>query len=87
MKVRIYPDHNMVSALSKQDMPPQEQHALMAICRARSEEKCDILTSQAAQKELEKYRSAEWKSRIEVAYLLLQEVESSLRRCYPTCSI
>jgi hypothetical protein len=74
VKLRIYLDHNMVSALVKQDMPTEEQDALMAICRAQTDGKCVVLTSKAAQHELEKYRSTDWKPRIEVAYHLLQKV-------------
>jgi hypothetical protein len=64
MKLSIYLDHNMVSALVKRDMPTEEQDALMAICRAQTDGECVILTSKAAQHELERYRS----KRVEASY-------------------
>lgn len=62
--MKVYPDHNLVSGIVKEDLPGKEVDALATILQWHREGRIDLRKSRVHDRELEPYRDVERKPQI-----------------------
>jgi hypothetical protein len=77
--LKVYLDHEMISAKGKKDMPPAEQAALEAIDRAANVDKCELVTSKVSAEEIALYKGKA-KPAIELVYQAMPKVPYTERQ-------
>ncbi len=71
--MKVYLDTNVVSAIAREDFPPDEMRALKQLLELSNTGKIELRASEVARREIESYKGED-KRTVEIVYLLLQKI-------------